>query len=227
MNNEVFVDPEIGKQAVRCDRPHARFRRGQKGQGTADRRAGKRTDTVFRSWPCMSNLRNPHNAFDDSAAVGVRSEPAGRAAGRHRQRRPDRQAGAGRHPRARARDRARGRGAVRRAVVRRRDAGARPGHRDRLEVRRRRHDARRQRGLHASRRAPRSLLTAERAALNFLQLLSGVATRDPHAMSTSSPAPRRPSSTRARRCRACARRRSTRCASAAARTSAWRCSTAS
>ena len=67
----------------------------------------------------------------------------------------------------------------------------------------------------------RALLTAERPALNFLQLLSGTATIDAAATCARSRAPRRipgaaPSSTRARRSRACARRRSTRSASAAA-----------
>ena len=37
-NNEIFVDPAIGKRSRARDRPHARFRRRQKGQGAADRR---------------------------------------------------------------------------------------------------------------------------------------------------------------------------------------------
>jgi nicotinate-nucleotide pyrophosphorylase (carboxylating) len=78
-------------------------------------------------------------------------------------------------PRAkRARDRARAGRAVRRAVVRRRHAGRRPGHRDRLEVCRRRRDGA-DSVVCTIEGSPRSLLTAERSALNFLQLLSGVA----------------------------------------------------
>ncbi len=73
----------------------------------------------------------------------------------------------------------------------------------------------------------RALLTAERPALNFLQLLSGVATATRRYVDVIAGHPRRPSWTRARPCRACAWRRSTRCAWAAARTSAWRCTTAS
>lgn len=73
----------------------------------------------------------------------------------------------------------------------------------------------------------RALLTAERPSLNFLQLLSGVATatsRYAEAIAgTRGPA----CLTRARRCRACAWHRNTLFVSAVARTSGWRCTTAS
>ena len=65
----------------------------------------------------------------------------------------------------------------------------------------------------------RALLAAERPALNFIQLLSCTATETRHhvdAVAGASPLPQ-----------GCARRRSTRCAWAAGRTSGWRCGTAS
>ena len=64
--------------------------------------------------------------------------------------------------------------------------------------------------------AARALLTAERTALNFLQLLSAVATRTATYVRCRARHARRRSSTRARRCRAFGWRRSTRCAPAAA-----------
>jgi nicotinate-nucleotide pyrophosphorylase len=54
----------------------------------------------------------------------------------------------------------------------------------------------------------RSLLSGERSALNFLQLLSGVATRA-QFLADLSPAPRSSCSTPAKPCPACAWRRST------------------
>ncbi len=77
----------------------------------------------------------------------------------------------------------------------------------------------------------RALLSAERPALNFLQTLSGVATVT-RATSSGSPGcrPIRTAarcSTPARRCLACASRRSTPSAWAAAPTIAWGCGTAS
>ena len=71
----------------------------------------------------------------------------------------------------------------------------------------------------------RALLTAERTALNFLQLLCAVATQDRAPMWTRWPARGRASWTRARPCPACGWRRSTRCASAAAPTTASACTT--
>ena len=77
----------------------------------------------------------------------------------------------------------------------------------------------------------RALLTAERPALNFLQLLAATASvtrRHVDAIAGASPNPRGCAILDTRKtCPACARRRSTRCASAAARTSGWRCGTAS
>ena len=72
----------------------------------------------------------------------------------------------------------------------------------------------------------RALLTAERVALNFLGHLSGIATLT-SATSRRSPAPRRASSTRARRRPGCAPSRNTPCAAAAASTIASGCSTRS
>ena len=78
----------------------------------------------------------------------------------------------------------------------------------------------------------RAILTAERSALNFLQLLSGTATVTRRPRRGRSRAPRRTraaasSSTRARRSPACAWRRSTPFASVAGATSASPCGTAS
>ena len=77
----------------------------------------------------------------------------------------------------------------------------------------------------------RALLSAERPALNFLQLLSGTATLTRrHVQAIEGASPTRaaaPCSTPARPCPACAWHRSTRCAWAAGRTSAWRSTTAS
>ena len=64
------------------------------------------------------------------------------------------------------------------------------------------------------------LLIGERIALNFVQLMSGIATTT-RATSMRSPARVRRSSTRARRIPACASSRSMRCASAAGTTIAW------
>jgi hypothetical protein len=72
----------------------------------------------------------------------------------------------------------------------------------------------------------RALLTAERTGLNFVQLLSGTATMTAtYVQPWPAPAPR--SSTPARPCPACAWRRNTRCASAAAPTTASASTTAS
>ena len=68
-------------------------------------------------------------------------------------------------------------------------------------------------GSARSRATARALLTAERSALNFLQLLTAVATATRAATSTPSPARARRSWIPARRCPGCAWRRSTRCAS--------------
>jgi nicotinate-nucleotide pyrophosphorylase (carboxylating) len=72
----------------------------------------------------------------------------------------------------------------------------------------------------------RALLTAERTGLNFVQLLSGTATMTAtYVQAVAGTGPR--SSTPARPCPACAWRRNTRCASAAAPTTASASTTAS
>ena len=73
----------------------------------------------------------------------------------------------------------------------------------------------------------RALLTAERTALNFLQMMSAVATR-PVTMCTPSvkyPAHGPASSTRARPCRVCAWRKSMRCSRGVAKITDWACMT--
>lgn len=68
----------------------------------------------------------------------------------------------------------------------------------------------------------RSLLTGERSALNFLQMLSGVATR-PATWPTLSPAPKSSCWTPARPCPGCAWPRNTQSPAAAAITTASAC----
>ena len=67
----------------------------------------------------------------------------------------------------------------------------------------------------------RGLLSAERVALNYMQRLSGIATLTRALRGRGEGHATRRSSTRARRRRAGARSRSTPCAPAAARTTAW------
>jgi hypothetical protein len=67
-----------------------------------------------------------------------------------------------------------------------------------------------------SKATARALLTAERTSLNFLQLLSAVATKTATVCRCRRRARAPASSTPARPCRACASRRNTRCAPAAA-----------
>ena len=72
----------------------------------------------------------------------------------------------------------------------------------------------------------RSLLTAERPSLNFLQLLSGVASATSRYAEVIAGTPARVLDTRKTLPGLRLARRSTPCASAAVRTSAWRCTTA-
>jgi quinolinate synthase len=74
--------------------------------------------------------------------------------------------------------------------------------------------------------AMNSLQTAERNGLNFLQLLSGVASCNAPLCGCDRSTPGRGFWTRARRCPACVWRRNTRCVWAAARISGWRFTTA-
>jgi hypothetical protein len=71
----------------------------------------------------------------------------------------------------------------------------------------------------------RALLSAERTALNFLQLLSRRGHQNGHLRGRRGKAPARTSWTRARPCPACAWRKSTPCAWAAAPTTASACTT--
>ena len=108
----------------------------------------------------------------------------------------------------------------------------RPPPRVRVALRRRRRHGRPTRRSARSEADARALLSAERPALNFLQLLSATATvTRAHAQGHRGRSrPTRAAawcSTPARPCPACARRRNTRCAWAAATTSGWRCGTAS
>jgi hypothetical protein len=102
-DNEIHVDPETGRQAVRAIDRMLDFAAAKRPRPCPDRRAGARN--CFRDGTGMSesaSIHSPMRRIRRQAAGGVRTEPPGRAAGRRRQRRPDRQAGAG-EPRARAR----------------------------------------------------------------------------------------------------------------------------
>jgi quinolinate synthase len=92
-NNEIHVDPETGKQAVRAIDRMLDFAAAKEGQGAADRRAAKEAN-CFRESDRHEHLRNPFAPFRRALQAAFEAEHPGRAAGRRRQRRPDRQAGA-------------------------------------------------------------------------------------------------------------------------------------
>ena len=127
-----------------------------------------------------------------------------------------RQPGAGRAARARSRHHARGGGAVR-VQPGSTETFRQPGPRGSPRVARRTMASavRRDSGHPRDRGPARAILTGERTALNFLQLLSGTATVARRYVDAVARYRLRRCSTRARPCPGCAARRNTPCAAAA------------
>ena len=220
-----------------ADRPDARLRRASQEARAGERRSRAKTARCFRTWGGLMGaglserlriaaLRGNPRAIRRGFRCGARAQRRGCAGRGHRRRRPDR-------PARSRRRRAHARIIVREEavlcgvpwfneVMRRVDPSID------VRVAYREGDRMAANSPVVLLRGPaRALLTAERNGLNFLQLLSGVATRDAPLSSMRSKARARASSIRARRCRDCGSRRSTRCVWAAARTSGSRSTTAS
>ena len=94
-SNEIHVDPEIGRKAYVCIDRMLDFAAQQKANVRPSGDLAQRTKTVYRNRPGMSTLQNPFAPFDAALAAAFEANINGGVGRRCRQRRRDRQAGAG------------------------------------------------------------------------------------------------------------------------------------